>query len=254
NRSDEPAHQRIVKLHPLGIGIGGATLHHVPGSQHGHDVVIEVYLCRDDLSAAWVGDDVTGSVGPLRGFVDDHGVAAVLNIKIRVLSFVRDLPRHDGVLKPCGLKGLLPIVYALNKVRYPLPRGGGVNIKDNGFGWLDEFTAIVPGEIFRAGFEAPSLDIADNFHTLRIGTIVGVAFSEVAHTPVGKSFLHWYFRQHHNRRVDLPREGVTGDIIALTFIGFYRADLNIERVGLNVFDVAHVCEHAPDLHLLFDAG
>src|SRR5690606_18808922 len=97
--ADESSHKRVIELHSLRARISSATLYHVPRPEHGHDVVIEVYLRSNDLTASWVGNNVSGGIRPFGRFVHDHRMAGIFNVEIGVFGLVRDFTGHDGILE-----------------------------------------------------------------------------------------------------------------------------------------------------------
>src|SRR5690606_29738458 len=85
HRAYESSHKLIVEVHLLASLIEGTALNHVPGAEHGHDIVVEIYLAGDDLSTSGIGDHMACSVGPFRRLVYDHRMPGIFHVPVGIL-------------------------------------------------------------------------------------------------------------------------------------------------------------------------
>ena len=56
DKTNQLAHQLLIKLHGLCTLVNGTTLYHIPFCKQIHHVVVPADMCLDNLARAWVND------------------------------------------------------------------------------------------------------------------------------------------------------------------------------------------------------
>ena len=207
HEADEFAHQFGREVHGACSLVDAAGLHHVPVVHQTHDIVIPANVAFKNLAAARVVDMRPVGILNVRGEVANDRIPGVFHRHGAVVF--RPLLGHDGILETSLLKRLLPVVHALNEVRAPLLRRGGVNVIHNGLARLHQFAPLHAGCIGTVlWLQAPTGDEAFGLYLLLGIAEFIISIGKITHARVEEAAHHGLLGQQNEGDVHAQRDAV----------------------------------------------
>ena len=254
DKADELSHQFFVEIHLAGRLVDAAGLHQIPVVHQTHHIVVPADVAFQYFARAGVTHVRAIGVLDGGGQIADAAVAGVLHAHGGVVF--RPLACLDGILPSCLLKGLLPVLHALNQIFAPLLGCGRVDIVDDGLHGFHGLSCTLARHILGACLQSPAGGYAHGFHTLLVIGKLVVSVGEIPHARVEIADGHGISREHHEAHVeaegDLARLSCGGDASAVGGEGLHHAHLGVHGERLDVLDIAHFAYHALQLHRLLE--
>ena len=145
-----------------------------------------------NLSAARIAGMRTVGIRDGRGQIADHAVARILQTHRRVVG---PFLGRDSVLEARLLEGRVPVFYTLNQILTPLLGSSGVDVVDDLFLRLYQFTAFVGLFVFR--LQTPAGSDGLPFHLVLVVLKLTESRGKVTHTGIERPITHRLLGQQH---------------------------------------------------------
>src|SRR6188768_2087029 len=125
------------------------------------------------FTSSWVCNSRTISICDTRRFVNDTGIPRIFEGPVRIISW--SFFSNDGIFETCFFKSNLPVIYSLYKERDPFLWSRRINIINNLFFRLNQFSSQIFCYVFFFRFQPPSQSYTWVFYTLRVFIKISIA-------------------------------------------------------------------------------